>query len=351
MTQTTMTLDRRHPYDNLSDRIGNTPLIRFQGEVPHGNRIWIKREYDNPFGSHYDRVYLALFDHFEKLGIIKPGSKVLETTSGTAGVSYAGIGRELGYECHVAIPKGMDNAVIEAIRQQGATPYFTPEQDYIAGFPTFLRSFLREHRGEFTFLNHSMTQQRGPGGSVPANNETTLQAMAGITREIQQELPVVDYFIPAVGNGSSILGPAMELEDTTKVVVFESFQSAVAYDQKCPGDYERRYGIKPGTLPRHKLRGTSYPGIDFPHIRNAITQGIIDDVALVSDAEIDRHYHASTGRDDTVSLPHWDVQFMGHKDLGKTGRAGIAVALRLAEKVADKNLVIIAYDKAERYDR
>ena len=346
-----MTPSRRQRYDNLAERIGNTPLVQFKGTVPNDNRIWIKRECDNPFGSHYDRVYLALFKQFETAGMIKPGDKVLETTSGTAGVSYAGIGRELGYECHVAVPEGVDNAVIEAIRQQGATLYFTPERDYIAGFPTFLRSFLREHRGEFTFLNHSMAQQRGPGGSVPTNNETTLRAMGEIAREIRQELPVVDYFIPAVGNGSSVLGPAMELDDATTIVAFESFQSAVAYDQKYPGDYERMYGIKPGTLPRHKLRGTSYPGIDFPHIRNAIAQGIIDNIVLVSDNDVDKNYHALTGRDDTTAMPHWDVQFKEHDNLGKTGRAGIAVALRIAETVAGKNLVIIAYDKAERYDR
>ena len=57
----------------------------------------MKRECDNPFGSHYDMVYLALYRHYEESGKIRPGDKVLETTSGAAGVSFAGIGKELGF--------------------------------------------------------------------------------------------------------------------------------------------------------------------------------------------------------------------------------------------------------------
>ncbi len=338
--------NRMELYKSLEFRIGGTSLVEYNGEVPNDNKIWIKRECDNPFGSHYDRVYIALFKHFEQLGKIKLGDKVLETTSGTAGYSFAGIGKLLGYDCHVVIPEGVDGPIIKLIQSEEATLYFTPEQDYIAGFPAFLRDFLPKHRTEFTFLNHSMGPKSGPAFT---NNEVTLSALEKIGEEINAQIDV-DYFIPAVGNGSSILGPARALPESTTVIAFESFQSAVAYDMKHPYRYRREFGIEPGTLPKHKIRGTSFKGIDFPHIKTAIENGVIDEVILVSDEEMDRNYFRLTGKTDTLCLPHWDMKLLNYQDLGRSSRAGIAVALQIARKVRDKNLVVIGYDKIDRYD-
>lgn len=337
---------REELYNSLESRIGRTPLVKYAGEVANGNSIWIKRECDNLFGSHYDRVYLALFKHFEELETIKQGDKVLETTSGTAGYSFAGIGKLLGYDCHVVIPEGVDHAIIQLIKSKDATLYFTPEQDYIAGFPAFLKDFLPQHKKDFTFLNHSMGLRNGPAFT---NNEVTLAALEEIGEEICTQINV-DYFIPAVGNGSSILGPARAFPESTKIVAFESAQSAVAYDMKYPERYYREFGIQPGVLPRHKMRGTSFRGIDFPHIKTAIAQGIIDDVCLVSDKEIDKNYFQLTGRNDTSCLPHWDMELEHCADLGRSSRAGIAVALQIARNINEKNLVIIGYDTIDRYD-
>ena len=65
------TQDRMDVYQNLESEIGKTPLKKYNGVVPNRNRIWIKRECDNPFGSHYDRVYMALFKQFEEAGKIR----------------------------------------------------------------------------------------------------------------------------------------------------------------------------------------------------------------------------------------------------------------------------------------
>ena len=304
----------------------------------------MKRECDNPFGSHYDRVYLDLFRHYEEQERIKPEDKILETTSGSAGVSFCGLGKLLGYECHVVVPEGTDKPIIELIRREDGILYFTPQKDYIAGFPAFLKEFLPRHGNEFTFLNHSMGSRYGTNYR---NNEITLRSLEGITREVLDEIEI-DYFIPAVGNGSTILGPAKVLGSDTKVVVFESFQSAVAYDQLYPSIYETKFGIKPGSLPRHRLRGTSYHGIDFPHIKNAVSEKLIHKAILVSDAQVDENYKRATGRLDTTKLPHWDG--VPADGLGKSTRAGIAVALDMANRVSDKILLIIAYDKEDRYD-
>ncbi|HLC85193.1 MAG TPA: pyridoxal-phosphate dependent enzyme [Candidatus Nanoarchaeia archaeon] len=341
---------RPQEWKSLAKSIGNTPLVQYAGEVPQGNKIWVKRECDNPFGSHYDRVYLDLFHHLESQGTLKPNARVLETTSGAAGVSFAGIGRLLGYECFVALPTGGERAREEAIRELLPSQdhlIFTPADQYVSGFPSFLRRFLAIHK-DVVFLNHSMGPRDQETGKF-TNNEVTLRALERITREVIEEIST-DYFIPAVGNGSSVLGPARVLPNETKVIAFETVQSAVAYGLRYPGEYEKMFGITPGTLSRHRLPGTSYRGIEFPHIINAIEDGIVDEVILVSDARMDDEYERITGKCETKRLPHWDMLLPDCVDVGRTTRAGISVALEIAERVSEKNLLVIAYDKASRYD-
>src|SRR3989338_6543230 len=289
-----MNEQRQKLYGDLDKRIGKTLLVEYNREIPNGNKIWIKRECDNPFGSHYDRVYLALFQHYEEQEKIIPGDRILETTSGSAGVSFAGIGKLLGYDCTVAIPAGGEKARVRAIEEQGAEIIFTEERKYISGFPAFLKKFLAEHP-QYFFLNHSMSA-RG------ANNEITLGALEEIAKEIASQ--EIDYFVSAVGNGSNVLGIGRALPTTTKIIAFETVQSAVLYDLKFPGKYKEMFAIVPGTLPRHTLPGTSYQGIDFPHIRNAVPH--VHDVVLVSDHSLDNAYKEQTGRNATEQLPHWD---------------------------------------------
>ncbi|HII39419.1 TPA: hypothetical protein HA318_05460 [Candidatus Micrarchaeota archaeon] len=89
----------------------------------------------------------------------------------------------------------------------------------------------------------------------------------------------------------------------------------------------------------------------FPHLINVVRQGPVDRIVLVGDQKMDVEYRKLTNKDTPERLPHWDdSRLEGVQDIGRSSRAGIAVALRLAKRVKGKNLVVIAYDKAERYD-
>ena len=335
---------REQAYSELFAEIGNTPLVEYSGDVPNGNRILIKQEWANPYGqNHYDRVYARLFHAWEQTGRIRPGDKILETTSGSAGVSFASIGRKLGYECLVAIPAGGEKAREDAIvehlidRDHLIT---TPSDDYISGFPSFLQQYLKDNNDVF-FLNHSM-------GKRGANNDVSLTAMDDIAREVAGE--GIDIYVPAIGNGTSVLGVGQRLKELgTRIVGFEPFQSAVTLNLLKPGVYQRTFGIEPGSLPRHKMPGTSFNGIDFPHIRNAVESGLLDDVVLVSDRQQTEAYRELGGSFNAESLVHWD-QSPELEEAGRTTRAGLAVALKLAEETQNQTLMIIGYDTADRYD-
>jgi len=338
---------REKLYQDLEKKIGNTLLVKYNGSVPNWNKIWLKRECDNPFGSHYDRVYLALFRYFEEREKIKPGSNVLETTSGTAGISFAGIGKILGFNCYVALPDGGEKAREEAIKKELVSEdrlILTSSEKYVNGFPSEVNKFLirKMMEGEdFTYLNSSMGHKDRNG--LAANNEITLTALGNIAKEAAEKA-YMDYFIPAIKSGSSLLGVGRVIN--ARIIGFEPFQYAYTYDRIYPKQYSSKFGIKPEELHRQNI-GLCY-GTGFPHIRNAVNLGLVNDIVLVSDKQTDEEYFRITGRRDTERLPHWDAVKYG--DVGKTTLAGIAAALDIAEKVKNKNILVIAYDKAERYD-
>jgi len=359
-----MNQERQELYTQLSEQVSNTRLVQYQGNVPNGNQIFVKMESEQHFGSHYDRVFLELFKHYEDSGDIKPGDKVLETSSGSAGVSFAGLGAVLGYECIVAMPKGGEKAREEAVLKYLKSPdhlEFTPAKDYVNGFKKFIGRHLVKNRGTF-FINHSM-------GKDNTNNEVTLKALEGIADEVLAVQPI-DHFISAVGNGSNTLGVGRGMKQAgVSVTGYESFSSATVYNTMYSNKRDPRYTVnrfgyvREGAFTRHQMPGTSYPGIDFPHIRGLFEEAILDDVVLVVDEEQNKQYlaghldismngmfehHQQQKR--VAELPRWDSPIEYSDNMGRSSRAGLAIALNMAAQVERKNILILQYDTAERYD-
>lgn len=351
-----LSIEREKIYNDLESKVTNTPLTLYNGEVPNGNKIWIKRECDSLFGAHYDFPYLMLFKHYESTGEIKPGDNVFESTSGSAGVSCAGIAKALGYNPYIVVPPRGEKAREEAIINQGATLDFTNDPNkYVNGFLEYVKRFLVEKKRENTqmfFLNHSM------GKTKEELNETVLKGFERISTESISELEKlglnIDYYVPGLGNGSTLVGPGRVFDkNKTKIIGFEPFQSALVYSMLHPEEYEKKYGIEPGTLPRHILPGLTFQEKGGKHVPTptytyAVKTGLIDDVVLLSDKFMDKEYNEITGRKDTLLLPHWDKEV--YSNVGRSTLGGISVCKKLAENVSDKNFLIIGYDHADRYD-
>jgi cysteine synthase len=355
-TRTGLSYERSLLYQSLESQIGNTPLVELSEILPNSNRLFIKHEYDNPVGhSHYDRVYLSLLKEKERLGLIKPGMNLFETTSGTAGVSFAAIGRELGYKCHVAIPAGGERAREKAIEKEGAQLYLTPAEEYVNGFTEFIRIFSRAHP-DYVFVNHSMGNILGKGYDV---NETAIHAMHAVADEISSQLKQLgalklDFLMSALGNGTNTLGLGKRLkiiEPEAKLCAYETVLSGVGYSIKYGASkYRRLLDIKERfsatAFVRHNMPGTSYPGIDFPAARKALS--FVDRVVLIADTFAEREYVKVTGNE----LPEEVVktEFGKSQKYGRSTEAGIAVAQSVAARERDKNFVVIGYDTADRYD-
>ena len=86
--------------DNVSDLIGNTPLVRLTSVTPEGSGlVAAKVEYLNPGGSSKDRIAVRMVDAAEKSGELRPGGTIVEPTSGNTGVGLALVAQQRGYKC------------------------------------------------------------------------------------------------------------------------------------------------------------------------------------------------------------------------------------------------------------
>ncbi len=369
--------DRERLYRELRSEVGNTPLVMVFGEPdPRGNIILAKLESEARWGGHYDRVYPELFYDFESRGRIRPGrTRILETSTGNAGISTAAVGRWLGYETHLGVPVSIDQARKDAIREHGGIVHEVLG-DYVNAFPNWIREFREANRGT-VLLNHSMGHV-GPDGKT-INNETTLRSLESIADEaIEQVKDVapkhsrIDIYVAGVGNGSTVLGPGLRFRRYgAKVYGAEPVSSAVLFDSIHPWVYEHLYGVNFGSMPRHDVYGLSYPGIDFPHIRNSV--GIAMDSVLVGDKRdielLQANYQRSLTSMEICNngqwvvsqrqLPRWDTGYptlnriltaKGYNPVGRSSAVGFAAALELSGRVENSTILFLCYDQLKRYD-
>lgn len=317
-------------------RIGHTPLIEiWPGSWGADNRVFAKCEFENPCGSHYDRVYRGLFEQDLEQG--KIGSDLtglVEVTSGNAGAAFAWFCWKLGLRCKVFLPGSVPTSFISWIRR------FNPDVDiircrhsdgYLQSTVNELRRFLEDknkHGRTWYCPNHSRRKE-------------TLQATEEIGGEVINQLSEIlgdearlDYFVPAAGNGASIVGPARRLRakwPSLEIVAFEPTQAPVF--SAVLGEKPRR-GEAQGGFGPHRLYGTGAWGIEFPFLEKA--KDLRASVMTMEEREIER-----------AELSRWRLPFL----VGRTSLVGLAAVERIIEKhkPQGKNFLVLFYDRGEKY--
>src|SRR6195952_2824596 len=106
---------------NISDHIGNTPMVRLSRLEPEGVEIYGKLEAFNPGGSVKDRIGIAMIEAAERAGKIKPGrTTIVEATSGNTGIALAFVCAAKGYDLILTLPQGMSRERAGLLRLYGA---------------------------------------------------------------------------------------------------------------------------------------------------------------------------------------------------------------------------------------
>jgi cysteine synthase len=356
-------------YDSLEKEIGNTPLYEITKiGLPEGNRVFAKEENRNPGGSHYDRVFIALFRHFEEAGKIIPGhTPVVETTSGSAGVSFARLGRLLGYDCMVLCPEDLPANRLKAIRQEGANLRLTPAEKYVDGSAEELARIFRSEnpdraaKGKVPYFGINHTQ--GIAATISASAVET--AVDEAAEQAYQNYNVkFNLAIAAGGNGTTLLGFGRAAKrNGFPLVVWESLGSGLYFDKRygMVGDksaFEWKYGVKQGL--GHRIFGTVYGPTPYPlqNLEKAFEEGLIDNVRILSDEDTKRkamdlitdEFHISNvsrlaSYENALALLR-DVE---GKPVGRSSAGNLAMALDKQWSLKGKNILTFFYDDLSRY--
>jgi cysteine synthase A len=111
---------------SIAHAVGRTPLVKLNRLATSGPPIYVKVEWYGPSGSLKDRIYLHMFEQAERRGDLRPGIRVLECSTGNAGIACAFVAAVKGYPCTIVMPEGMSEERKKIMRAYGAGLVFTP---------------------------------------------------------------------------------------------------------------------------------------------------------------------------------------------------------------------------------
>lgn len=302
---------RGRVYDSIIDTIGDTPLVRLPNltaELAPKATVLAKLEFFNPLASVKDRIGVAMIEALEQAGKIKPGSILVEPTSGNTGIALAFVAASKGYKLILVMPESMSIERRKMLALLGAELVLTPAEKGMKGAIGMAQEILDRTPGAV-----SPSQFENPAN--PAIHEVST------AEEIWNDTAgAVDIVIAGVGTGGTItgVGHALKLKrPSVKMIAVEPTASPVLS------------GGAPGP---HKIQGI---GAGF--VPSIVDRAVIDGVEQVSN---DEAFDMARKVARVEGLP-----------VGISSGAALVAAFRLAalDEHAGKTIVAIIPSFAERY--
>lgn len=294
--------------DSILDAIGVTALVRLKRmSGPGAADILAKLELLNPGGSVKDRIALAMIEDAERKGLLKPGSTIIEPTSGNTGIGLAMVSAVKGYRCILTMPETMSLERMYILKVYGAEVVLTPGADGMKGAIKKAEELLIKIPG--AFMPHQFKH--------PANPEIHRQTTA---REIlEQTQGALDAFVAGVGTGGTITGVGEVLKahsPNIRIIAVEPDSSAVLSGR--PAGPHKIQGIGAGFVP------------------DILNRDIIDEIITVKDRD---------AYETIKTLAKSEGIFCGI-----SSGAALYAALKVAKKLGKgKRVVTIFPDTGERY--
>ena len=295
----------------LTDLIGNTPLLalnRYSREAGLASPIVAKLEYFNPLGSVKDRIALAMIETAEAEGKIKPGTLIIEPTSGNTGVGLAFVAASRGYKLILTMPETMSVERRNLLKALGAELVLTPGAEGMKG------AIKKAEELAQTNANSFIPQQFQNPANPEIHRKTTAEE---IWRDTDGK---VDIFVAGVGTGGTVTGVGEVLKKykpSVKIIAVEPAASPVLS------------GGQPGP---HKIQGI---GAGF--VPDIFNRTIVDEIIQV-------------GNDDAFATARALSKTEGLL-VGISSGAAACAASQVAKRPenAGKVIVVLLPDTGERY--
>ena len=298
-------------YTSADQLIGKTPLlelVHLEKELGLEAKILAKLEYFNPAGSVKDRIAKAMIDDAESKGLLKPGSVIIEPTSGNTGIGLASVAAARGYRIIIVMPETMSVERRQLMKAYGAELVLTEGAKGMKGAIAKADELAKEIPNSFI-----------PGQFVNPANPAVHRATTG--PEIWEDTDgKVDIFVAGVGTGGTVTGVGEYLKSqnpNVKVVAVEPAGSPV---------------LSKGTPGAHKIQGI---GAGF--VPAVLNTGVYDEIIAVEN----------------------EAAFATGKKIGKSegvlvgisSGAAVSAAIELAKRPENKGKTIVALlpDTGDRY--
>ncbi|MEA2490697.1 MAG: cysteine synthase [Acidobacteriota bacterium] len=296
-------------YDSITDLIGNTPLVRLNRVVPEGAaEVVVKIEAFNPLSSVKDRIAISMVEDAEQRGELRPGSTLVEATSGNTGIGLAFVAAAKGYKCTLFMPDSMSVERRKLLQALGAELVLTPAPLGIKEGQRLAAEYAERTPGAW------LSKQFDNPANVKVHRETTAQE---ILRDTGRRL---DAFVSGVGTGGTVTGVGQilkqELGNQVLIAAVEPIESQV---------------LKGGTHSPHKIQGIG-AGI-VPSIYDASVVDRVIDVTF--DDSI--YYARRLAREEGIFV-------------GISSGAAVWAAIELAKELGPgKRVVAVLPSTGERY--
>lgn len=195
-------------YDNITQLIGDTPLVRLNRIVPEGAaEVVVKIESFNPLSSVKDRIAISMVEDAERAGQLHPGDTIVEATSGNTGIGLAYVAAAKGYRCVIVLPDTMSVERRKLLEALGATLILTPGPKGIGEAMRVAREYVETHPRSW------MPLQFDNPANVKAHREGTAQELL---RDTGRRL---DAFVSGVGTGGTVSGVGSVLKQEMPHVI------------------------------------------------------------------------------------------------------------------------------------
>ncbi|MDH4389574.1 MAG: cysteine synthase A [Fimbriimonas sp.] len=294
-------------YNSILEAIGNTPHVRLNRLFGDRCNVFIKLERQNPGGSIKDRIALAMIEAAEKDGLLKPGTTIIEPTSGNTGIGLALVAAVKGYKLILVMPESMSIERRRIMAAFGATFDLTPKEKGMKGAIERAKELAAETP------NSWIPQQFENPANIEVHQRTTAQ-------EILADFPDgLDAIITGVGTGGHITGVAEILKPK-----FPSLQVFAVEPAKSPV-------ISGGSPSPHRLQGI---GAGF--VPANLHMDTLDGVIQVEEAEAFEYARRAAAEEGV---------FIGIS----SGASLAAVAKKLPELPDGATVLTFCYDTGERY--
>jgi [CysO sulfur-carrier protein]-thiocarboxylate-dependent cysteine synthase len=186
-------------FADVTEAIGDTPIVGLPRLSPPGYLIHLKLEGHNPTGSVKDRVAKYLLEQAERHGLLAPGQRVLEPTSGNTGIALAALCRVKGHPLTCVMPENTSVERRQLLEMFGAEMVFSPANEGSNGAVRLAQRLAAEDADVY------MPFQYGNAANVLAHYETTAP-------EILADVPQVSAFVAGLGTGGTLTGVGRRLK-------------------------------------------------------------------------------------------------------------------------------------------